>query len=183
MEGKEPSPLENMTRTLTLTEQALRIAERQVKVAKRDNTDAHARGVTFKPSGYIFIGSDRVSFEAAVQFLAVKLEEELKPAPAKTKAAKAVAGPMTWEKLNQATQDFFFDLGEQIQTVTQDHSMVQGVRLGHDIPKISLKNAPRLSNLKKAGLLETYTDNGCPKSHKFIGLTEQGQAIWAAHRG
>ena len=172
-----------MARTLTLTEQALRIAERQVQVAKKDNTDAHARGVTFKPSGYIFIGTDRISLAAAVQFIAMRLEEEQKPAPAKPKAVKAAAGPMTWDKLNQATQDFFFDLCEQIQTVTRDHSMVEGVRLGHDIPKISLKNAPRLSNLKKAGVLETYSNNDSPKSHKFVGLTEQGQAIWAAQRG
>jgi len=67
--------------------------------------------------------------------------------------------------------------------VTQDHSMVQGVRLGHDIPKISLKNAPRLSNLKKGGLVKTYTVEGQPKSHKFIALTEQGQALWVAHKG
>ena len=137
-----------MARTLTLTEQALRLAERQVQVAKKDNTDAHARGVTFKPSGYVFIGADRVSFDAAVQFITVRLEEEQKPAPAKPKAAKAAAGPMTWDKLNQATKDFFFDLCEQIQTVTRDHSMVEGVRLGHDLPKISLPPAPRLSNLK-----------------------------------
>ena len=182
MEGKEPSPFENMT----YTEQALRIAQRQVEVAKRDGSEAHARGVTFKPSGYIYIGSDRFSFEAAVQHIAAKLEQEQTKKEAQAKLPKVFRAPtmdFSWEKLNQATQDFFFDLGEQIQTVTQDHSMLEGVRLGHDIPKISLKNAPRLSNLKKGGLVKTYTDNGCPKSHKFLALTEQGQAVWAAHKG
>ena len=53
-------------------------------------------------------------------------------------------------------------------------------RLGRDIPKISLKNAPRLSNLKKAGMMETTSWNSNAKSERYICLTEQGLATYRA---
>lgn len=176
MKGDKELP--QHTNPMTYTERALQIATRQQKVAARDKTNAHSRNLTFTPGGYIYLSETRISFEAAVQHLAATLEQEDAPAPVtpKVKAAKAPAGPMTWEKLNAATQDFFFRLGEDILTCTQDAGMACAARLGHDIPKISLKDAPRLSNLKKAGLVETY--NGEKVSQKHIRLTERGIAIW-----
>lgn len=168
-----PSP------TMTYTERALQIATRQQAVAKRDGTKASSRGVTFTPGGYCYIGETRTSFESAVQHIAVALETEDTPALIPTKTIKTPAGPVSWDKLNQATKDFFFRLGEDILTCTQAADLACAARLGHDIPKINLVDAPRLSNLKKCGLIETYA--GEKKTYKMIRLTEQGQAIWHAH--
>lgn len=175
MGDKEPPP----SPTMTYTERALQIATRQQAVAKRDDTKASSRGVTFTPGGYCYIGETRISFESAVQHIAVALETEDTPALIPTKTIKTPAGPMSWDKLNQATKDFFFSLCEQIEVAEQDPNSPVAVRLGHDTPKINLVDAPRLSNLKKCGLVETYA--GEKKTYKMIRLTEQGQAIWRAH--
>lgn len=175
MGGKEPPPLRNMT----YTERALHIVDRQLKVAARDGSDAHSRNIRFTSGGYIYCDGNRIGRDAAVQMLAFQLEQEDQLAEQPQKTAKTPAGPITWDKLNQATQDFFFRLGEQIQSATKDASNSCGARFGHDIPRISLQDAPRLTNLKKAGLF--VTREGAKKSHKVIFLTEAGQAIWAAH--
>lgn len=173
--GKEPPSFQNMT----YTERALHIVDRQLKVAARDGSDAHSRDIRFTSGGYIYHDGNRIGRDAAVQMLACQLEQEDRHAEQPYEAAKTPADSMTWDKLNQATQDFFFRLGEQIQSATKDASNDCGARLGHAIPRISLQDAPRLTNLKKAGLL--VTREGAKKSHKMICLTETGRAIWAAH--
>lgn len=180
MKGKEPFPF----RIMTATEQAIRIIERGLTVAARDNAPFTSRNVKVSPKGYFFVNGQRCSQADATQALAYVLNEEAKAEIAALENAKPgkrvrAAGPMTFESLNKATQDFFFELGEQIQTVTQDANNSIAARLGHDIPKIDAKNQPRLSNLKKAGVIESVT--GEKKTHKLIRLTERGQAIWAAY--
>lgn len=78
-----------------------------------------------------------------------------------------------FDKLNAATQAFFFELCEQIMSATKDTGMTIGACIGKDLPSIGLANAPRLTNLKKAGMIE--------KGGKgYIQLTELGRAIFLA---
>ena len=168
----------------TFTEQALHIVERQLQVSKKDGSVARNRGIEFRPNGYIFAGNKRISKDDAVITLAQILESEAqtKILPQATKKTKSSG--ITWDKLNQATKDFFFELAAEIFAATEDVDYENGrpacARLGRDIPKISLKNAPRLSNLKKAGMMETITWNDNTKSERFISLTEQGLATYRA---
>ena len=165
--------------TRTYTEQALHIVERQLTVSKRDGSAARNRGIEFRPNGYIFAGNKRISKEIAVTTLAQLIEIEARPQATK----KTKSSGITWDKLNQATKDFFFELASQIYAATNDCDSENGhymARLGQDIPKISLKNAPRLSNLKKAGMMETTSWNSNTKSERYICLTEQGLATYRA---
>ena len=164
----------------TFTEQALHIVERQLQVSKKDGSVARNRGIEFRPNGYIFAGNKRISKDIAVTTLAQALEIEDKPQVTK----KTKSSGITWDKLNQATKDFFFELASQIYAASDDVNFENGhppaARLGRDIPKISLKNAPRLSNLKKAGMMETTSWNSNAKSERYICLTEQGLATYRA---
>ena len=166
--------------TRTYTEQALHIVERQLTVSKKDGSVARNRGIEFRPNGYIFAGNKRISKEIAVTTLAQTLEIEDKPQVTK----KTKSNGITWDKLNQATKDFFFELAAEIYAATDDVDFENGhppaARLGRDIPKISLKNAPRLSNLKKAGMMESTSWNSNAKSERYICLTEQGLATYRA---
>lgn len=173
-------PFHNMARTYT--EQALHIAERQLAVSKKDGSVARNRGIEFRPNGYIFAGNKRISKETAVTTLArlIEIEDNTKAEIKTTKKTKSSG--ITWDKLNQATKDFFFELASQIYGATNDSDSENGVfaaRLGRDIPKISLQNAPRLSNLKKAGMMES-TKGTNVKSERWISLTEQGLATYRA---
>lgn len=166
--------------TPTYLDKALRIVDRLLTVAKKDDVAANNRGVEYRPSGYIFIGAKRISRECAITILANKLHAEDQPkATNKTKS-----NGITWDKLNQATKDFFFELASQIYAATDDVNFENGhppaARLGRDIPKISLQNAPRLSNLKKAGMMESGSWNSNVKSERWIMLTEQGLATYRA---
>ena len=166
--------------TRTYTEQALHIVERQLEVSKRDGSAARNRGIEFRPNGYIFSGNTRISKQSAVQTLAAKMEIEEKH-PAFKEAKKTKSSGITWDKLNQATKDFFFELASQIYAATNDCDSENGhymARLGQDIPKISLKNAPRLSNLKKAGMIEH--NRVVERTGRWISLTEQGLATYRA---
>lgn len=161
----------------TYTEQALHIVERQLTVSKKDGSVARNRGIEFRPNGYIFAGNKRISKEIAVTTLAQTLEIEAKPQTTK----KVKSSGITWDKLNQATKDFFFELASQIYAATNDCDSENGhymARLGQDIPKISLKNAPRLSNLKKAGMIEH--NRVVERTGRWISLTEQGLATYRA---
>jgi hypothetical protein len=163
--------------TRTYTEQALHIVERQLTVSKKDGTAARNRGIEFRPNGYIFAGNKRISKEIAVTTLAKLIEIEAKPQVTK----KTKSSGITWDKLNQATKDFFFELASQIYAATNDCDSENGhymARLGQDIPKISLKNAPRLSNLKKAGMIEH--NRVVERAGRWISLTEQGLATYRA---
>lgn len=154
---------------MTYTEQALQIVTRQLKVAARDNTDAHSRGIRFTPRGYIYIGNDRIGHDAAVQKLAHMLEVEAGE-PARIITA------INHLKLNINTQNFFYWLCEQIQEQTKDHDMIVPARIGKlDIP-LTLAQCPLLTNLKRAGLIESVP--GAKKSHKLVRLTDAGRAYW-----
>lgn len=163
----------------TYTEQALHIVDRQLAVSKKDGSVARNRGIEFRPNGYIFAGTTRISKEIAVTTLAKQIEIEAKPQVTK----KSKSSGITWDKLNQATKDFFFELAAEIFAATEDVDYENGrpacARLGRDIPKISLKNAPRLSNLKKAGMVESIKGTNA-KSERWISLTEQGLATYRA---
>ena len=169
--------------TRTYTEQALHIVDRQLAVSKKDGSVARNRGIEFRPNGYIFAGNKRISKDDAVITLAklIEIEAQAKILPQAIKKTKSSG--ITWDKLNQATKDFFFELASAIYTATDDVNFENGhppaARLGRDIPKISLKNAPRLSNLKKAGMMET-TKGTSAKSERWISLTEQGLATYRA---
>ena len=168
----------------TYTEQALHIVERQLAVSKKDGSVARNRGIELRPNGYIFAGNKRISKEAAVTTLASLIEiEDNTQAEIKT-TKKTKSNGITWDKLNQATKDFFFELASQIYAATDDVNFENGhppaARLGRDIPKISLQNAPRLSNLKKAGMMESGSWNSNVKSERWIMLTEQGLATYRA---
>ena len=63
---------------------------------------------------------------------------------------------MTWDSLNEGTKAYFFEL-----------STVQ--------PKIGLKNAPRLSNLKRAGLIIKI--EGEKKSQWSLEVTPAGKEV------
>ena len=77
----------------------------------------------------------------------------------------------SFEKLNAATQAFFYQLCEQIREATKDASMACAARIGKDIPNIGLENAPRLTNLKKAGVIERG-------ERGWVQLTELGRAMF-----
>ena len=164
----------------TYTERALATIDRLTQVACKDNSTASTRGIMVSPKGYFFYQNNRIGREQAIQQLACLLERE-ENAPATAKPQRKTGGQIAWDSLNQATKDFFFELGEQMQSATQDHNNSIAVRLGHDIPKILPQNQPRLTNLKKAGVVCSFS--AAAKSHKMIQLSEQGQAIWLAHVG
>lgn len=164
---------------MTSTEQAIRIIERGLTVAKRDGSAFASRNVKISPKGYFYVNGQRCSQADATQALSFVLNEEAKELTKPLEKRTRTTGPMTWERLNKATQEFFFELAEQMQTASQDHNNGVAVRLGHSIPKIEAKNQPRLTNLKKIGVIRSF--NGELKSHKMLQLTEQGQAIWAAY--
>lgn len=159
----------------TYSEQAITIIERQLKVAAKDGTKANHRGMQFSPKGYIFYGGNRISKDAAIQTLAHLLDAE--DSTTATKQPKRTN--FEWDSLNQATKDLFFNLCDQMQSISRDHGMAVPVLVKE--LQIGLKHAPRLSNLKKAGLFVGHV--GLKKSHKMLRLTERGQAIWAAYAG
>jgi hypothetical protein len=168
------------------TESALFYTERLAEVSKRDNTTANCHGVVFHPNGRILYNKKRIKKADAVQTIAAILESEDQMLNQKNSPVNrpSQAGPLTWDRLNQATKDFFFELAGQIMDETFDADFENGqhgARLGKDIPKISLKNAPRLSNLKKAGLLKSGQWNSNTKSERWIWLTEEGHVIYKSH--
>ena len=152
----------------TYTEQAIAKIERQVEVATKDGGIASTRDIRITVDkngrGRYMCGGQRVSYEQAIQHLAAQLERE-DQAPDSPKGVQRTN--FAWDRLNGNTQDFFAKLCEDMLTVTKDASLSVPVRLGYDIPKIGPQNQPRLTNLKKANLLESY--NGEKKSHKMLG--------------
>ena len=163
-----------MARTLTFTEDALAKLSRQVEVAKRDGTGG-TRGVKIsidkngKPR--FQLGDKRIGERDAIQHIAAQLERE---AAAERNPAAIQRTGFSWDKLNGNTQAFFQEICEQMLTATKDASLQVAVRLGHEIPKVSPQNQPRLTNLKKAQLLESFA--GEKKSHKMLRLTDAGRA-------
>ena len=148
----------------TYTEQALHIVDRMQEVAKRDHTVSRSRGIEFHESGYILLDDQRIGHDAAVQALASLLEQEeqaLANPPAASKKEKA-KGQVTWDSLNEATRTYFYELAKEIS-------------LSNTQPKIGLKNAPRLSNLKRAGLIAKI--QGEKKSQWSLEVTPAGLEV------
>jgi len=117
-----------------------------------------------KSGNFYYQDGKRISF--------AQVQELVATAPT-TAEPKTVSDSWTFEKLNAATQAFFYSLCEQMMEATKDASMVVGVKIGKDIPQIGLVNAPRLTNLKKAGVF-THGGKG------WLELTERGRAIFLA---
>ena len=109
--------------------------------------------------------------ETVPTMTATQAEEQ--PAPVAAPVLASTGDSWTFDKLNAATQAFFFQLCEQLQEATKDASMITGARIGKDLPNIGLANAPRLTNLKKAGVFE-HGGKG------WLQLTERGRAIFLA---
>jgi hypothetical protein len=148
----------------TYTQQALDIVDHLLVVAKRDNTVCRSRGVAIHPTGYIFLDDNRIGRDAAIQALASLLEQEqiameAADKPAKKKSAIKAPKQMTWDNLNEATRAYFHEIAKVI-----------GDDKNVDV-KPGLKNAPRLSNLKRAGLII--------KNGKGVELTDLGKEIAA----
>ncbi len=150
----------------TYTEQALHIVDSLRKIAKRDHTVCRSRGFSFHENGHIYLDEDRIGHAAAVQSLAAVMEKEelaIEEAKKPTTTAKKskTKGPMTWDSLNENTKAYFFQLAAII---------------GDDVDvivKIGLKNAPRLSNLKRVGLI-AKTKNSY---HQGLEITEAGRVL------
>lgn len=153
---------------------AAQLLARMVEIAKRDGSTASAHGISVTPKGRYMMNGTRISEAKALEML----EAARAPRPLPEAKGQPRRTRFTWESLNPQTKALFFHLAEQIQEATRDHDMLVAVRLGHDIPKISLVDAPRLSNLKKAGLLETF--EGTKKSHRMLRLTGAGRERFAA---
>ena len=115
-------------------------------------------GITCTERGYFYKDGHRISKEQAQAALQVR----------------PLAGTWHFTRLNAATQAFFFQLCEQIQSATQDHGMLIGAKIGKDIPSIGLANAPRLTNLKKAGMIKA----DCAKG--WVILTDLGRETFLA---
>ena len=148
--------------TRTYTEQALHIVDSLQTIAKRDNTICRSRGYSFHKSGYIYLDETRIGHTAAVQGLATTMEQEELAIEEINKPAVAIKknktkSKMTWDSLNEATKCYFFDLARLI---------------GDDVDvvlEIGLANAPRLSNLKRVGLIA--------KTNKGLEITEAGRVL------
>ena len=69
---------------------------------------------------------------------------------------------VTWDSLNESTRAYFFEL-------------VKEISLSNVQPKIGLKNAPRLSNLKRAGLIIKV--EGEKKSQWALEVTPAGKEV------
>jgi len=83
------------------------------------------------------------------------------------------ASKFTFNKLNAVTQALFFQLCEQIMEATKDASLVIAAEIGKQVPSIGLQNAPRLSNLKKAGVIERVGNKG-----GWLQVTDLGRHIF-----
>lgn len=164
---------------------------RWATTAVRDDVPCGGHGVKVHPSGRFSIDGARCTEDAALAHIAAQQVRADPPTPKAqhmtdtTTATAPAKGPkrtgFTWGGLNAATQGVFIRLCEDIQAATEDHSMAAAARLAVDIPKINPIDAPRITNCKKAGLLETL--EGDKKSHKLIRLTDEGRRVWFEHTG
>ena len=123
-------------------------------------------GIKVAPSGYISKDGKRISLEEAARIC----------------AGHRIAPRYDWAKLNQATQDFFFSLCERMQESNRDYQLDAPAQVGRGGISIGLQDCPRLTNLKRAGLIEGFADPN-QKSRRYLQLTELGRAKWAAYLG
>lgn len=156
--------------------------------AETSHQNATRHGITATPSGYFYAAGKRVGLDRAIELITENMAAEAcmsgpapRPAEAETVInAEVVEGPrqpkrtgFTFESLNAPTQALFFRLAEVLASTDQ----IGGARLGVDV-NVPLVDAPRLTNIKKAGLIETVA--GEVKSHRFLRLTDAGRARWEA---
>jgi len=124
-------------------------------------------GVTCTPSGYFYCHGKRIGLAKAEAIVAQhKIEQE---ATTTRVARQSKRTGFTWNRLNQATRDLFYKVGLVIEQQEDGHGAMLGVVL-----HIPSAEAPRLTNLKKAGLLKTV--EGVRKSHRILVLTAAGKA-------
>lgn len=119
--------------------------------------------LTQTAKGYWYWNGIRVSASRAAE-----LQAELRAAASKVQNQPRRTG-FDFDRLNQPTQGLFWRLADQL--------WQEPLRLGHGI-SIALVDAPRLTNLKKAGLFCTWS--GTTKSHRYLALTEAGRDLWAS---
>lgn len=153
--------------------------ERGIIVAKKDNSTFSTRSFKISPKGYVTVDGKRISKDDAIAGLAEVLKHEAQPQVPEPKKAKAPKGPLTFGNLNQQTRDYFYELCEQMVTISQDADNSVPVRTGSNFLSIPPKHQPRLTYLKKVGVIEKCQGNKA--SHKMLRLTESGQALWKAH--
>ncbi|MEK9630254.1 MAG: hypothetical protein VW076_00090 [Synechococcus sp.] len=161
--------------TLENAKKADQLVARQKEVASRDGSGG-TRGIritTDKNGNHRFQDSEgkRIKEARALELIEQQLDKEQEGAKADQTQVQRTG--FAWDRLNSNTQAFFQEICEQMLTATQDASLVVAVRLGTDIPKVSPQNQPRLTNLKKAGMLESIA--GERKSHKMLRLTDAGR--------
>lgn len=158
----------------TYTEQAFDKIERQIEIAKKDGSGG-TRGIRISVdkngSPRFQHEGKRISQDIAMAHVAAQLEREDQPAGSPNAVQRT---GFQWDRLNGNTQAFFQQICEDMLAATKDASLSLAVRLGHDIPKVGPQNQPRLTNLKKANLLESFA--GEKKSHKMLRLTDAGRA-------
>ena len=155
---------------MNVTETAIKMLERQLAVANRDGSGGTRKvRITVDSNGaprYTYEGK-RISGDKAVQIVAQALAEE-EGAPAHVNRTN-----FDFDRLNEATRDYFFELADQIKTAKGNYKAA--VRIGHDIPTFGKQNQPRVTNLKKAGMLTSVA--GEVKSHKMVQITDAGRKV------
>ena len=170
---KADNPQKQMT--LENAKKATQMLARQKEVAAKDGSGG-TRGIRVtqdKNGNFRFQDNgQRIKEERALELIEQRLDKEQEGA--KADQTKVTRTGFAWDRLNANTQIFFQELCEQMLTASRDASLQVAVRLGHDIPKVSPQNQPRLTNLKKAGVLESFA--GEKKSHKMLRLTDAGRA-------
>lgn len=159
-----------------------------------------APGITVKANGYIFDASGkRIGTQQASDTLVTRgyinfgafsknllnADSEMiiqQPLTAIHKTKKQPTGigiigttTLDFNRLNTATRAYFGELCEAVMAATQDADLLNPARIGKQIPAIGLANAPRLSNLKKAGVIERVGNKG-----GYLQITQAGRDIFFA---
>ena len=137
-------------------------------IAARDGVSCGGYGVRVTPQGGLQTGTTtNLDREDAIRMINTGRDQSAAQAPAPTPkptVAKAAPGPLTWDRLNEATQAFFYELVD---------GLPDGEWTG-PLPKVTLQVAPRLTMLKRAGVLTTEG-----KRTKTLIITAEGQRVHA----
>jgi hypothetical protein len=153
----------------TYTEKAQSIVSRQLHVAALDGGIATNRSLRFDANGGISHKGQPVEQAEAVQILAEQLEREANPDALPTRS-------FSWYRLNEGTKDFFFWLCRQIEIQSKDPTLRSAVPIGRDHIHLTTAQCPLLTNLKKAGVIESH--QGAGTRLRSIQLTTAGHDIW-----
>ena len=151
------------------------LLDRWAKTAARDGVSCGGYGLRVMPTGEFQTSQHSdLDREDAIQIVTDNMTQTITapapaacPAPAsepKAPKEKTAPGPIAWDNLNDATQAFFFELVD---------GLPEGDWSG-PLPKITLQVAPRLTMLKRAGVLTTEG-----KRTKTLHITAEGQRVHA----